>query len=499
MTTRGLAGTSINTQFLNTQTIVATESAVLENGVFTGTADFGNVSSFIGYSPFPTGSTVGGQQPIFSAVVNTPDLYDYRFRGVESTASVIAATSGASVDLALGNVTPNNPTINGTLTSSVVTSPSTATVNTLSSDVGTTVSAGSIEGVTLEKLDVSTNASPGDLLVADGTSYVRLAGGANGTYLFADSDSSTGLAWQSASVNLPEIINGASPQSLVVSDSTTPTYTFFAPPSSSSVPRYLRRNPATSAPFLSWQDISGASTFPASPSQTVVVGSLTASTLSNGLFYVKSPSSFTAPSITVNALRALGPSVDESSADTIGTSPSGNVPVRVNNISFLDGSFYVTDSTASPNPAHSYFFQVTGDVGGIFPGRVWQFCCVRLRPGKFRLGGSTFVAGKIALILLDNQSAITSTSPGTTSITLTLPTLPTSFQPFFDASVFPNTGLIPYTSPMSIAPPSTSIWSWPYMKWTSPTSLTLFLPSLQSSNVVNVPTSGFVYQTTYVQ
>lgn len=491
-TTTGLSGSSINTQFFTSSELTTTVSSYLENPIFTGTADFRNVTSYDGFTPFPSGTNVGGGFPIFSAVVIDDSSYDYRFRSVQSTSDVIVATVGPSVTLSLNPSSPfNNPTITGVMTANSVSVAGSATSDGLTTGGTANVTAGNYSGIALEKLDVAVDAGPGDLLVADGTDYVRLPGGANGTQLFADPSAPTGLSWQSPTVDVPAIVSGATAGSLIVSNSSTPTYVFFPPPSSSGTPRFLRRNPATSSPFLSWETFSTQSL---GSTETVVVGSLTVSAMTDGLFYSRNVGSWSVPRIKATSLYALG-TTNETSTATILASPATNAPILLNNVSFIDGAYNMNDTRVSPTPAQVHTFTVS-DTAGIFPGRTWTFACVRLRPGRIFVGdnGSTgYNPGGYILLLLKNESSIQSTSPGTTTLSFTIPTLPTAFQPYFDTAALSSGNPIPYTAAIGLEPALLTRFNWPYMRWNTPTSLNLYLPSLATANTINVPTSGIAY------
>lgn len=496
-TVTGITGTSLNTQFLNANTLTSTESTILENPVFTGIADFRNVTSFVGYSPLPTGSSVGGGVPIFSTVNVAGDDYTYRFRGAQSTSPVVAATSGPSVTLSLNPATTfTSPQIE-TLGANTLNITGTVTASELSMDASSTLTAGSFTGFTLDKLDVSNNASPGDLLAANGSSFVRLGGGLNGTYLLANSLTPAGLAWETPSFDESTVINGAAANSLVVSTASTPTYGFFAPPSNGAV-RYLRRNPATSSPFLSWENLDVSVPFPSSPADTIVANTVFVESggTGSGFIYIKNFPGFSGtPDVSATSFYALNSPSDLSSTSTILATSAKDAMVLVGNVGFENGGYSITPDArrASLSPDITYSFTVS-DSAGIFPGRTWTFLCLRLRPGRIELGDdgvNAFVRPALVMVLMDNQSAVVSTSPGTQTLSFTIPSLPSAFAPYFV-----NDGLgnpIPYTSPIGLEPSPASKWTWPYIQWSSPTSMTLRLPSLASSNTVNVPTSGFSY------
>lgn len=491
-TTAGLTGSSINTQFFTASDLTTTVSSYIENPIFTGTADFRNVTSYDGFSPFPSGANVGGGSPIFSALVVDTSTYDYRFRTFQNTADITATTAGPSAILSLNpSAVFSNPNITGTLSATTVSVTGNASSDAFNAGGSSTVTAGSYSGIALEKLDVATNAGPGDLLIGDGTDYVRLPGGINGYQLFADPSTPTGLAWKAPTVDVASIVSGAASGSLIISDSSTPTYSFFSPPASSGTPRYLRRNPATSSPFLSWETFT---TQTVNPAETIVVGSLTVSAMTDGLFYSRNVGSWSVPRIKATNLYALGPT-DETSTSTILASPATNAPILLNNVSFVDGAYNINDTRVTPNPAQLYTFTVS-DNAGIFPGRTWTFACIRLRPGRIFVGDNSstgYNPGGIMLVLLQNNSSVVSTSPGTTLLSFTIPTLPTVFQPFFDTADVTTGNPIPHTAPLSMEPELLSKFTWPYMRWNTATSLDLFLPSLASSNTVNVPTSGLSY------
>jgi hypothetical protein len=495
-TTSGLTGTSINTQFFTAGTIIATESAYVENPVVTGVADFRNVTSFDGYSPFPSGTNVGSGFPLFSALVISSGDYDYRYRGIQSTASVAAAISEPSLTLSLsGSTNFGNPTINGTLTANALTAAGQVTATSLSTASSAPIVAGSITGITLEKLDVATDASPGDLLAGTGTTYARLSGGASGDLLFADSSSPTGLSWGSSTANVAQIVSGSPAGSLVISTSSTPTYVLFSPPSTSSIPRYLRRNPSSSIPYLSWETLPTSETFPSDSSETVVVDSLSLTTMDDGLFYGRDLAPFTVARIQAPTMKALGSVDDESSATTIASVTTAKQAIRINETSFTDGAYNLYDSSVSSSPSQVYSFTLS-DAGGVFPGRTWTFICTRIRPGRVQVGtasGTQYTNAALLMIVLENNSNIPSSSPGTTTLNFTVPTLPAEFEPYF----YPSLSL-PYVNPMSLEPSVSARFEWPHIRWSSPTSISMYIPSLASSNTVNVPTFGFGYLGTFV-